>query len=388
MKKICVVTATRAEFGLLLPVIRKLKENSEVECQVVVTGSHLSAEFGMTVNDIVSEGIEISKQIDILMGSDYPSSISKTMGIAMISFAEYFKEACPDALLVLGDRYEILAICCAAMNERIPILHMYGGDKTEGAIDEAVRHMITKMSYLHFTATEQYRKRVIQLGEDPERVFCVGSTGIENVIHTDFLNKEDFEKQIGFSLGDKYAVATFHPVTLEDNTSESQIVELMKSVGDHQNINFLFTKANADEGGRRINSIVLEYSKKLNNLILVDSLGVRKYLSAVRWADFVIGNSSSGIAEAPALGVPTVNIGDRQKGRLKPDSVVDCKPFRADINDAIKVVMSSEYRKKLCKSTLYGDGNTSKKVVDIIMSFLMNDSVDTQKHFYDIDFVY
>ncbi len=386
MKKLCIATATRAEFGLLLPVIKKLKAIENIDCQVVATGTHLSMEFGMTINDIVSAGVEVNREIDILMGSDSSASISKTMGIALISFADYFKETRPDALLVLGDRYEILAICCAAMNERIPIIHMYGGDKTEGAIDETIRHMITKMSYLHFTATEAYRKRVIQLGEDPERVFFVGSTGIENVLKTNFFTKEEIERELGINLGRHYAVATFHPVTLEENTEEQQITALLDAVCMWNDINFLFTKANADVGGRKINALIENYSKKVSNLFFVDSLGMRRYLSAVKNADFVIGNSSSGIVEAPALGVPSINIGDRQKGRLKSAAVIDCEPMVESICEAIRKVKAADFKNNLQKFDLYGDGNSSQRIANLVAEFLLAGTNNMKKHFFDISF--
>ena len=322
MKKIVVATATRAEYGLLAPIIKKFQNDPDIDVRVVVTGAHLSPEFGMTVKEIEYDGVIIDKKIEMLMSSDTSVGISKSMGLALISFAEYFDESKPDALMVLGDRYEMLAIACAAMNARIPIIHLSGGEATEGAIDEYIRNAITKMSFLHFTSTETYRHRVIQMGEAPDRVFCVGSMGVENAKNIQFLNKEELERAIGFLLGSQYAVLTFHPVTLENNTAKYEVEELMQAISKYPEITFLCTKANADTDGRIINACIEKYSQKNSNIILIASLGVQKYLSALKYAQFVIGNSSSGIVEAPSFKIPTINIGDRQLGRIQADSAV------------------------------------------------------------------
>lgn len=385
MKTICVLTATRAEYGLLLPVIRELKKCENVKVKVAVTGTHLSPEFGMTVNEIERDGVETDCRIEILQGCDSPSDISKTMGTAMIKFADYFAESKPDALLVLGDRYETLAICAAAMNERIPILHMCGGETTEGAVDEAVRHSITKMSYLHFTTTEKYRKRVIQLGEAPERVFWVGSTGVENARNVETISKGQLEEEIGIDLGKEYAVATFHPVTLEKNTAENQINELLDAVAKYPEIKFLFTRANADADGRRINSRLEVAAAEMDNVELVSSLGLRRYMSAVKNSSFVIGNSSSGVGEVPALGIPTVNIGDRQKGRIMADSVINCEPECESIVSAIDKARSKEFKSSIdINNNPYGKGDTSVEIARIINDFAAKDDVTIKKKFYDL----
>lgn len=387
MKRIVVLTATRAEYGLLSPIIKKLYAIPELDVQVVATGMHLSPEFGMTVKEIEEDGIRVDKKIEILLSADTHSAISKTMGLAMISFADYFEESRPDALLVLGDRYETLAVCCAAMNARIPIFHMYGGDTTEGAIDEAVRHAITKMSYLHLTATDIHRTRVIQMGEDPVRVFTVGSTGVENALHTDFYTKEELESDMRIELGNKYAVATFHPVTLEDNTAEVQIKELLNAVVKFPDIKFIFTKANADANGRIINETIKTYAECNRNLLIVDSLGMRRYLSAIKYAAFVIGNSSSGIAEVPSFGIPTINIGDRQRGRFHGNTVIDCKPITGYIESAIKKALDREFLKKIENEVNpYGDGNTSDRVAEIISTVLNTENIDIKKKFFDIHY--
>lgn len=385
MKKIVVATATRAEYGLLAPIIKKFQNDPDIDVRVVVTGAHLSPEFGMTVKEIEYDGVIIDKKIEMLMSSDTSVGISKSMGLALISFAEYFDESKPDALMVLGDRYEMLAIACAAMNARIPIIHLSGGEATEGAIDEYIRNAITKMSFLHFTSTETYRHRVIQMGEAPDRVFCVGSMGVENAKNIQFLNKEELERAIGFLLGSQYAVLTFHPVTLENNTAKYEVEELMQAISKYPEITFLCTKANADTDGRIINACIEKYSQKNSNIILIASLGVQKYLSALKYAQFVIGNSSSGIVEAPSFKIPTINIGDRQLGRIQADSVINCNAIEKEIISAIEYSLSREFKIKLKDvKNPYGDGDTSSKIVSITKDFLMNSRINMKKKFYDI----
>lgn len=387
MKTIIVLTATRAEYGLLSPIIKKLKEYPGLEIKVAVTGMHLSPEFGLTYREIEEDGIKIDKKIEMLMSSDTPVSISKSMGLAIIGFSEYFDERKPDALLVLGDRYETLAVCCAAMNARIPIIHLYGGETTEGAIDEAVRHAITKMSYLHFTSTQAYRKRVIQLGEDPARVFSVGSVGVENALHKELLSRPELEKSLHFILDKPYAVVTYHPVTLEERLAEKQFGELLKALDTHPELKYIFTKANADANGRIINKMMEDYASTRKNAAVFESLGVRRYLSALRYAALVIGNSSSGLMEAPSFHIPTVNIGDRQKGRLRADSVIDCLAVAEDIYRALETALSQEFR-KIAKNAAnpYGDGNTSAKIAEVINDVMLNWEIDLKKKFYDVTF--
>ncbi len=387
MKKITILTATRAEYGLLKTIIKKIIATDLLDVEVVVTGAHLSPEFGLTYKEIEQDQIPIARKIEILLSADSPAGISKSMGIAMISFADYFTQAKPDAILVLGDRYETLAVCCAAMNARIPIFHMYGGETTEGAVDEAIRHAITKMSYLHFTSTEEYRKRVIQLGEDPSRVFNVGAMGVENALHADLYSREELEENLQFSLENPYAVVTFHPVTLENSNVEEQCKELLKALDQRNDLNYIITKANADADGRIINALMEEYATSHNNVFLIDSLGMKRYLSAVKYSCMVIGNSSSGIVEVPSFNVPTVNIGDRQKGRLQAESVFNCKPDDFSILECInKAEMFT--RKQMDISNPYGDGETSVKIVNEIIEYLLTDEIELKKSFYDLDFEY
>ncbi len=387
IKKIVILTATRAEYGLLKPLMLKLGQDEDFDLRVAVTGMHLSPEFGMTVREIENDGIKIDKKTEILLSSDTPAALSKSMGLAMISLSEYFEECAPDALVVLGDRFETLAVCCAAVNARIPIFHLHGGEATEGLIDEAVRHSITKMSYLHFASTERYCRRIIQMGEAPERVFNVGAMGVENALHTDLPDLEDLEKSIGFKLTGRYAVGTFHPVTLEKGTAGKQAQELLKAVDRYKDIRFLFTKANADTDGRIINELLAAYAAGHENFYLVDSLGMKRYLSALKHAAFVIGNSSSGLIEAASFGIPTIDIGDRQKGRTAGATVIHCEPDEKAIEKAINKALTEEFRNTArCAVNPYGDGNTSGKIIGVIRDFILNDRIDIKKKFYDIQF--
>lgn len=387
MKKIAVITSSRAEYGLLAPIIRKLLQKEELDVRVVVTGSHLAAEFGNTVKEIEKDGFPIDRKIDILLASDSPAAVSKTMGLALIGFAEYYDEVRPDAVLVLGDRYELLPICSAAINARIPLIHLYGGETTEGAVDEMVRHAVTKMASLHFTANEHTRKRVIQLGENPENVYAVGAMGPENAVSLASLTREELEEELGCALPERFAVLTFHPVTLEENTAEHQVEELIRAMEAFPDILFFCTKANADANGRIINTRLAEIAAIRKNVILFDSLGSRKYLSLVKEASFVIGNSSSGLSEAPSLGVPTVNIGDRQKGRERGPSVIDCEAQADAIIRAMEHAMSPEMKAVAGKRiNPYGNGNTSSQIADIVTKALTEGKLSLRKKFYDIDF--
>jgi GDP/UDP-N,N'-diacetylbacillosamine 2-epimerase (hydrolysing) len=384
-KKVCVLTATRAEYGLLRPVIKRLRDDELFDVRIAVTGAHLSPEFGLTYKEIEEDDFPIDKKIEILLSSDTPSSISKSMGLAMLGFADYFSQSKPDLLLVLGDRYETLAVCCAAMNERIPIAHLYGGETTEGAVDEAYRHAITKLSYLHFTSTELYKKRVIQLGEDPSRVFNVGALGIENVLSEPLLERDELEKSLHFELGEHYVVVTYHPVTLESDSSEIGFQALLDALDSFPELRILFTKANADADGRIINEMIDRFVLKRSNAIAVASLGVKRYLSAVKHSDAVIGNSSSGIIEVPSFHVPTINIGDRQKGRLMAESVINCLPNAKDICDTLQFALSEEGKKKAAMSSNpYGAGDTARMICDLIHQYVVDDTHTLKKVFYDL----
>lgn len=385
-KKICILTATRAEYGLLRPIIVKMMGLQVFDVRIVVTGAHLSHEFGLTYHEIEKDGINIDEKIEILLSADSSTAISKSMGLAMISFADYFAKLNPDLLLVLGDRYETLAVCCVAMNQRIPIAHLYGGETTEGAVDECIRHAISKLSYLHFTSTEEYRNRVIQLGEDPNRVFCVGAIGIENILNEKLLGKSELENILDFKLDRPFAMVTYHPVTLEDDSSAEQFKSLLGVIEKRKDMKFVFSKANADANGRIINQLIDEYVKKHDNAVVIPSLGTIRYHTTLKYCAMVIGNSSSGLTEAPSFSIPTINIGDRQKGRLRADSVIDCDPIPNEIDDAITLALSDEFIKK-AKSTInpYGNGHTSNHVCDTLIEYLQNGKINLKKKFYDLE---
>lgn len=381
MKKVAVVTATRAEYGILRPLIFRLRKEREFQLQVIVTGTHLSEKYGDTQEEIENDGVEVFRRIPILKDGNTPYDISLTMANALQGFALYFKEEKPDMVVVLGDRTEILGVCTAAMNERVPIAHLHGGEVTEGAVDDCVRHAITKMSYLHFPATEVYRKRIIQLGEEPERVFNVGALGVENILHVPLLSHQEICEQIGIPKGEDYAVMTFHPVTLENETAREQTEELLRAIEQEKNRFYLITMANADAGGDIVNDMLRRFAAKMKNVKLVASLGMIRYLSAVKYSRFVLGNSSSGIIEAPALGIPTVNIGDRQKGRLMADTIISCAPKEEDIVAAMRLADMTEHK----VSTIYGDGNTAEKIVEVMKDFLLHDKINLKKTFYDME---
>ena len=384
-KRIGVVTATRAEYGLLKNVMREINKDEELELVLFVTGTHLSRDYGYTVDEIINDGFVINEKIDILMKDDSPSGICKTMGMASILFGEAFSRNRVDILVVLGDRYELLPICQTAMCFRIPIAHISGGETTEGVIDEAVRHCVTKMSYLHFPSCEEYRKRVIQLGEYPDRVFNFGDVGVENSLTTKLYSKKELEDNMKISLESGYFSVTFHPVTLENESAEEQICELLDALVYFDQYKFIITKSNADVGNQIINKKIDEYVEKYDNLYAFESLGNIRYLSLVKFSCGVIGNSSSGIIEAPVFGVPTVNIGDRQRGRLKASSIIDCAPQKNEIISAIMLATSDKFLAEKCDGTSpYDKGKTAKQIVHIIKDNLFANKIDLKKTFYDL----
>ncbi len=386
-KQIGILTATRAEFGLLKPLILRLMEEDFCDAKVLVTGMHLSPAFGNTYMEIEEAGIPIAEKIECITEGDTPKDITNNMAMAMTGFGNYFSDNKLDLLIVLGDRYETLAVCIAAMNAEIPIAHIHGGEATEGMIDEAIRHSITKMSQLHFASTDIYKNRIIQMGEQPDRVFNVGALAVENTKNTEFVSREALGKDLGIDLTGDYAVVTFHPVTLEENSGVEQFDQLIDAMDAFPNMKFIITKANADAGGRYINHRIDEYAKKRKNVVAVTSLGVKRYLSAVKESCVVLGNSSSGITEAPCLRVPTVNIGDRQKGRIMPDSVICCEPKREAIIKAVKQAVSDDFRKKVKLMTNpFGTGDTSERITEIIRSEFDNyGNIGVVKNFYDIE---
>ena len=383
MRKICVVTGTRAEYGLLYWLMKEIQADAQLELQVIVTGMHLSPEFGLTYKEVEKE-FRINKKIEMLLSSDTPIGISKSMGLAQISFAEAYAELNPDIVVMLGDRFEIFSAASAAMIARIPIAHIHGGETTEGAFDEAIRHSITKMSHLHFVATEDYRRRVIQLGESPERVFNFGAPGLDNVIKLKLLEKEEFEKEIGFKLGRQNLLVTFHPATLEQSTAENQFQQLLNALDELRDTNIIFTKANADTDGRAINKMIDDYvAVRHDSTIAFTSMGQLRYLSALQYVDAVVGNSSSGLTEAPSFNIGTINIGDRQKGRIKADSVIDCLPEKEAIVAALNKLYSSSFQAELSKVTNpYGEGGASEKISATLRSISLSNIL--KKRFHDL----
>lgn len=384
MKKIAVVTATRAEYGLLSPVIKRLRryESDGFKTELIVTGTHLSEEYGMTVSDI-DDRIDRKVVISVKSGSEL--DISSNQAETLVKFTELFITEKYDAVMLFGDRYETLAIAIAAGNTRTPVFHLCGGDTTEGAIDEWIRHSITKISYLHFVTNEESKKRVIQLGEDPERVFNFGTTGIDNILHIADMSKNEALESVGLDEC-RYALCTYHPVTLESGGVDSVISEFLGAIRELPELEFIVTKSNADQGGARINQLLDDAEKTIKNLHVFASLGVRRYLSLMRHAEFVLGNSSSGIIETPAFHIPTVNIGDRQKGRLQTAGIINCKSDKESIAAAIRTAMS-EHHKKLCKSVVspYGDGNAAEQIAGKAADTVLNGKIDLKKKFFDLE---
>lgn len=387
MKRICVVTGSRAEYGLLYWTIKKLQEDPEIDLILCVTGMHLSPEFGLTYKQIEKDGFIIDEKIELLLSSDTHVGISKSIGLGMISFAEMFERKKPDLLLILGDRFEILAAATAAMIANLPIAHCHGGEITEGAIDDAIRHSITKMSHLHFASTEEYKKRIIQLGENPDRVFNVGALGIENINKLKLLDKVEFETSINSKLKKKNFLITYHPETLDQGKgAEYQFNQLLNALEFQEETLFIFTKPNADSDGRIIGSLIDQFIiDHPDNAISFHSLGQLRYLSALQFMDLVIGNSSSGIIEVPSFKIPTINIGDRQKGRVRAKSVIECLPSTKNIQNAINQGLSIEFKKSITElSNPYGNSNSSDKIYDVLKKVEYGGLL--KKSFYNLEF--
>ena len=387
MKRIGIMTGTRAEYGLLKPLMQEINKDNDLELYLIVSGMHLSPEFGMTYKEIEEDGFEINAKVEMLLSSDSPAGISKSIGLGVIGFADEFQRADLDMLILLGDRYEALSAAISAMVMRIPIAHLHGGELTEGAIDEGIRHSITKMSYLHFTSTEQYRNRVIQLGENPERVFYVGALGVENIKKINLMTKEELERSIHFEIDENTVIVTYHPVTLENNTVEEQFLNLLKVLDRNPKIRMIFTKANADTNGRIVNELIDKYTaQNSERACAFMSLGQKRYLSALKYCRIVIGNSSSGIIEAPSFGKPIINIGDRQKGRICADSVINCGYTQQEIQQAMETALTKEFENKAsnCRNP-YEKENTAANIISVIKDYLLNDKINLKKRFYDLE---
>lgn len=386
MQKVCVVTGSRAEYGLLKPLLIKLTKQKGWQLQLLVTGMHLSPEFGLTYKEIEKDGFTITKKIEMLLSSDNQEGIVKSIGLGAIGFADAFKELRPDLLIILGDRFEMLSVAEAALIFRIPIAHLHGGELTEGSYDESIRHAITKMSHLHFASTEVYRQRIIQMGENPDCVFNVGAIGLDNIKFLKLLSKTDLQKKLNIKLKKYNYLVTFHPSTLNEGAVAKDFEELVSAFEKQKDSLFIFTKSNADNGGRMINKLIDDYvSLHPQTSVAFTSLGQFLYLSAIQYMDAVVGNSSSGIIETASLKIATINIGDRQKGRIQPDNVISCNIKREDINEAFETIKLSSFRKQLQKLVNpYGAGNTASSIITILKSKDWKKLIP--KKFYDVKF--
>ena len=378
------MTGSRAEWGLLSGLARKITDDPELELQIIATNMHLSPEFGLTYREIERQGFRINRKVEMLLSSDSANATGKSVGLATIGFADAYEELAPDMLLVLGDRYEILAAVTAALFYKIPVAHLHGGEVTEGAYDDAIRHAITKMSHLHFTSTEEYRRRVIQLGEQPERVFHVGAIGIDNIRHIALLDKKVLEEQLDFPFDRKTVLVTYHPETLDAIPVEEQFLNLLEALDDRQDIRILFTLPNSDTGGRIIVRMIEEFvARNKQRARAYTSLGQLRYLSALRFVAAVVGNSSSGILEVPSFGKPTLDIGNRQKGRLAANSVVHCGVSGAEISEGLNRVLSDAFAKQTaCVQNPYEKEDSALEILKILKNYPLDGIV--QKTFYDI----
>ena len=366
-RKICVVTGSRAEYGLLKQLLGRISTNRALELRLVATGMHLSPEFGLTYREIEQDGFSIARKVEMLLSSDSSRGVAKSIGLGVIGFADAFADLAPDMVVLLGDRFETLAAATAALVAGVPIAHIHGGEKTEGAFDESIRHAITKMAHLHFVAAEEYRLRVIQLGEEPARVHCVGGLGVDAIDAVVPIEKSELERDIGFSFGERNLLVTFHPATLDRGSALDQLEELLSALADLPGVGLIFTHANADTEGRAIIRRVEEFARQHPHARAYASLGQRRYLSCLRHVDGVVGNSSSGLLEAPSFCIGTVNIGSRQQGRLRGDSVIDCDPTRHAIAAALDTLFSPNFRAGLTAGDIpYGTPGASRRIVDEI----------------------
>lgn len=380
-RKICIVTGSRAEYGLLYWLMKEIQADPELQLQIVATGMHLSPEFGLTYKVIETDGFTIDARVEMLLSSDTPVGIAKSMGIGVIGFADVLDRLQPEILVLLGDRYEIFAAAQAAMVARVPIAHIAGGDVTEGAFDEAIRHSITKMAHLHFVTNEASACRVRQMGENPKHIFNVGSTGLDYIKRMKLLGRSKLEELLNFKFREKNLLVTFHPVTLETQPAEAQFQELLTALDSlGQNVGIIFTKPNSDTDSRAIIRLMDSYVATRPNAKAYTSLGQTRYLSVMSQIDAVLGNSSSGLYEAPSFGKHTVNIGDRQKGRLQATSVINCRQEAGAIAEAISLALASD-----CSGTVnpYGDGNSSVRIKDRLKQ-IAEPSALLKKHFFEL----
>lgn len=383
-RKICVITGSRAEYGLLSGLMQAIKVDATLELQVIATNMHLSPEFGLTYREIEKDGFHIDKKVEMLLSSDTANATVKSVGLGTIGFADAYEDLQPDMIVVLGDRFEILSAVSAALFYKIPVAHLHGGEITEGAYDDCIRHAITKMSHLHFTSTEEYRQRVIQMGERPDSVFNVGAIGVENIKNTPLLSKQELEANLQFELGEKSLLVTYHPVTLEHFTAEEQCMNLLEALEEFSDYRIIFTLPNSDTNGRIIMRLIHEFVEKhKERSIAFTSLGKVRYLSALQYISAVVGNSSSGIIEVPSFGIPTLNIGDRQKGRIAAKSVMHCGTSKNEIMIGLLQILSEEMRGKMnLQSNPYEKQGTTEAIVRIIKNVSIENLL--QKSFYNL----
>jgi GDP/UDP-N,N'-diacetylbacillosamine 2-epimerase (hydrolysing) len=385
---ICVITGSRADYGLLKWLMEEINQSSVLNLRVIASAMHLSPHFGNTINEIEKDGFKVDWKVDMLLSSDKSVAVSQSMGLGIIGFSNAFEHIKPDAILLLGDRFEALAAANAAMFFRIPIIHIHGGESTPGMMDEAIRHSLTKFSHLHFVATEQYRNRVLQLGEEPKRVFCVGGMGIEAISRVSLLSKNVLEKNLKFKFEKRNLLLTYHPVTLKQDSAGTDINEILAVLEEYKDINLLFTMPNADMEGytiyNAINKFVSQFPSRAKS---INSMGQLNYLSCMQFVDGVLGNSSSGILEAPSFKIGTINIGDRQKGRIMAKSVINCKIDRSSIKQSIEQLYSDEFKKMIScvVNPYYKYDYPSKEIVKILerspgglTSILFKEFVDFQ----------
>lgn len=382
-RKICIVTGSRADYGLLRWIMQGIDEDPDLMLQVIATGMHLSAAFGSTYQAIEADGFKIDRKIYALSDLDSPIGLAEAIGKVLVGCAQAYKELNPDIIVVLGDRFEIFAAASAALLAKIPVAHLHGGETTAGAFDEAFRHSITKMSQLHFVAAEEYKNRIIQLGESPRSVFLVGGLGVDSINKLELLDKREVESKLQLEFSDKNLLVTFHPATLDDESTDHQMDQILKALADLKDTSIIFTMPNADTGGHKLMNIVKEFVSHHSNARAFTSLGQLVYLSCMAQVDAVLGNSSSGLIEAPSLKIGTVNIGDRQLGRLQASSVINCNPEKGSVLAALRTIYSTEFQASL-PTTInpYGGGFASEKVVEILRTISLEGIV--KKTFYDL----
>lgn len=382
-RRVAVVTGTRAEYGLLRKLLTNMREDSLLSLKLIVTGTHLSEKFGLTKREIKDDGFAIAAELPILQNSDSSVAISQSMSYAITGLTNSFKELQPDLVLILGDRFEIFAAAIAAHLSKIPVAHIHGGETTEGVMDEAFRHSITKLAQIHFVSTEVYRNRVIQLGENPRSVFRVGSLGVENLKSTHIIDRKKLEADLRFRFSNKNILVTYHPVTLDATKADYGFSELLKSLSELHETTLIFTYPNADVGGLRIIESIKQFVKNNPNAYAFPSLGQDRYFSCMKHVDVVVGNSSSGLIEVPSMKKPSINIGDRQSGRVRAVSVIDCPPVKEKIMEALELAFSFAFLEKIKNAdNPYELEGTSSKILNTIKHYNLTGIL--KKKFYDL----